>query len=508
MINHKLLDILKNLSPRELKNFKDFVNSPFFNKSEKVSKLFERLIRNYPDFSFDGITKETLHYELFPNIKYNDATIRHLFSDLYNLAERFLIEVNIQTKDSEKSSYLLEELYFRNLPDLMETHLNRMEEIDRENKQLGSTVFLDRFKYQTDKFNYFSSKPDSFSHKNIDNIIQILNSRNKNLVVFFITELIKCADNINLIMQKYNFAPSANFTGDLINIIDIEKVLMHLTAHPELSKYSYIINTYYKLFRVFNNSDSDVFYFELKKEIKENIGRYSFEEISYLYKKLVDYCIKKCKTSNNGKDFSTELFSVYEDILIMKLFLNRHTNNFPLDLFRNILILALRIKNFEWAEHFIYFYSDYLPSGQKINIVNFSMASLFFEKAEFEKSLYYLNKLKLNNVSLKLDTKSLLLRIYFEINCQESLFSLSAAYKEFLKKSEGISDSKRKSHKEFIKFTEKLLMLKPTAEEMGLNWLKIEIEAANPLLNKSWLIEKINSLINNIAQRSNYYKIV
>ena len=55
----KIIQLLKSLSPWELKSFQQYVASPFFNVNESVTKLLELLIHEYPEFEESEITFET-----------------------------------------------------------------------------------------------------------------------------------------------------------------------------------------------------------------------------------------------------------------------------------------------------------------------------------------------------------------------------------------------------------------------------------------------------------------
>ena len=67
MENSKLISILRCLNSKQIKQFADFVRSPYFNKKEEVVKLYETLSRYYPQFDAAAVDKERIFAATFPH---------------------------------------------------------------------------------------------------------------------------------------------------------------------------------------------------------------------------------------------------------------------------------------------------------------------------------------------------------------------------------------------------------------------------------------------------------
>jgi hypothetical protein len=91
MHKSKFIDIVKTFSRDELKQFKDFVNSPYHNSNKNVIKIYDIIRKHVPEFSSAFLEKENLFRAIYPGKKYNDTVMRILSSDLLSLAEEFLI---------------------------------------------------------------------------------------------------------------------------------------------------------------------------------------------------------------------------------------------------------------------------------------------------------------------------------------------------------------------------------------------------------------------------------
>ena len=89
MNKSKLIRVLVSLKKKELKEFQQFLDSPFFNKREDLRALYQ-LIRQQI-LKKQLIDKEALHQRLFPTKTFSDVKFDLLLSYLFRLLRRFLL---------------------------------------------------------------------------------------------------------------------------------------------------------------------------------------------------------------------------------------------------------------------------------------------------------------------------------------------------------------------------------------------------------------------------------
>src|SRR5258706_8148653 len=90
MKKSNLIQILESFSAKEIKEFGEFIVSPFFNKNESVIKLYGYLRKYYPGFEENKILKEEVYRKIFPGAKYNDGFMRKTIFNLVHLAETYI----------------------------------------------------------------------------------------------------------------------------------------------------------------------------------------------------------------------------------------------------------------------------------------------------------------------------------------------------------------------------------------------------------------------------------
>jgi hypothetical protein len=110
-----LIKFLKSLNHNEIRQFRDFVNSPSFNKNRYIAELFEIHYKFYPDFDSEELSEQNLYEKIFTNDKFQYAKIKNLISDLFGLGKEFLAFNSFKKDQYYKEKKLLFELRTRNL---------------------------------------------------------------------------------------------------------------------------------------------------------------------------------------------------------------------------------------------------------------------------------------------------------------------------------------------------------------------------------------------------------
>ena len=87
--------MLKTFTPPEIKKFRDFVKSPYYNKNKNVIKLNETLQKFYPEFSPAKLTEENIYSLVFGKEKFDYFKIKNITLG-YTLPANLLKKASIQ----------------------------------------------------------------------------------------------------------------------------------------------------------------------------------------------------------------------------------------------------------------------------------------------------------------------------------------------------------------------------------------------------------------------------
>src|SRR4030095_16980071 len=214
---------------------------------------------------------------------------------------------------------------------------------------------------------------------------------------------------------------------------------------------------YKLLLDMFNNFEKEQYYLRYKDFVKQNKNNLSADEISFHYNWLINYCILK-KSTENQYDFDEELFYLYNVLLENNYYINRTSKFLSVDLFRDILILSINSKKYDWTEEFIRRFQQEVNPEERENIINFSYAYLYFSLGDSLKALGYYQKIKMDTFVYKYDIKILALKIYTELNYFEEILSEIKTFREFLRNNPMVSPDKRIRFGNFVKYLEKMVL--------------------------------------------------
>ena len=211
-----------------------------------------------------------------------------------------------------------------------------------------------------------------------------------------------------------------------------------------------------------------------------------------MYNFAINYIVYKINSGH--ENFLAEYFSLYEDLLNKEIIFEN--NELPTKHFLNVITIALRLKKFDWVSNFIETYSQYINEKEKENAVTYTLAQLHLYKKDFNKVLELLRFVEYKELSRKLNSKVMLINTYVELKEIEPLYSLLDSFRTFLGRNTQINKEKQTSFLILIKFVRRYISIQST-EIQKLKELKLKIEESESFVNKSWLLEKINSSINN-----------
>ncbi len=96
MKNSAFIKALSSLTPAEMREFRKFVNSPFFNGRKEVALFFSEVKKSYPSFDSSKFTSENLFAKMFPGKKFDAQTMRRLSSFSLKLLESYLAYTGVR----------------------------------------------------------------------------------------------------------------------------------------------------------------------------------------------------------------------------------------------------------------------------------------------------------------------------------------------------------------------------------------------------------------------------
>jgi hypothetical protein len=468
MIKSRLIRLYSTLTKKELRQFKLWINSPIHNQHEDSIKLFDFIHSRYK-LSNVTLQKKRAYAFIFPNKTYKEERLRYLMNSCFGLLKNFVGYNQVVSDNFEYQKNIIQGLKERNLSDLASIELDKLNIEVRKKTTQNATNSLQFFELERNLFELKGTQnrtiqtnlPKMFTH----------------LTDFYTLSMLKYA----CVAGSHSNITQQNYTIPLLDGILAEAVQ---SKHP-------IVLLYYNLYQTLNQTDLNTgLYFEqagdlFLKHYKELLPLEQ-NEILLL---LINYCIKR-RLSIDADSFIKKGFEWYRwglehSVLIQK-------NNLSRFAYLNIVGMGLQLFEFEWIAHFITQYIQYLPSQFQENYKHYTTAKLLFKQKDYNKAQRLLTQIEYDDIFLNLDSKTMLLEIYYEEKSWDSLEALLVSFSRYLQRKNVIAYHK-KVYKNIISLTRKLTSIKPydKAEKKA---LLEEIKTTNPLAERDWLLKQIELL--------------
>lgn len=461
------------MEPKAFGRFLKFLRSPYIQEHRGIHRLADYIEANrLGTKGYDKLEKENLFDYIFEKQVFDDLKLRHLLSDALRLLEEFVAV----EKFYEDRHYLdLNKLHYYKDTGL-DKHFVALERQMRadilKNEVFGNEyLYYKKFLLERELNQYLADREGRKGKINVTNASQALDD-------FFILQKLR----YGCMQANYGKVFSASFQLFLLDEI------LDFVASKDLS-HQPLIMAYYQSLMMFKHPEADNYFFALKDVLHKDSMHFDQSYNVELFKFAQNYCIGK---ANMGKkEYLHELFGFFQTSLSHKIALVN--NELSPSNFKNMVTVACHLGKFDWAQDFISKYSSYLPEDQRNNSVTMNTALLYWSTRKLSDAARLLSRVEFDDPFYALDAKSLLLKIYFEQDEKEVLFSFCESFRMYLKRNKLVSKAHINSYNNLISFTVKLIKLKPE-QQTKFEKIKREIEEIKLLNNKGWLTEQVQKM--------------
>jgi hypothetical protein len=482
MTKSKVIDILKTFNTVELKGFRDFIHSPVHNRNKKVRILFEIIKKHSPEYEDEKLKKENLYNILYPGKTYNDVVMRILISDLLKLSEEFLAYINYRKRGINIKKCLLEELKERKLDTLFRRNFKQAEELLLDDSTID-------FKHFNELQVLYSLKIDFLiSRDKQTEIAEDVLKQGEYMIYFSLSSLLNTVHELLQHEEILNINFENNIVKKFFDNLNLDEIYKYIGNSS--SEYAGIAMVYYYMYKAYLFTNDDKYFFKLKECIEKHFYRFNREEKFNLLIIMESICSNKI---GYGKtDFYNYLMEIYELMISESIWGHSKTSYIQINLFRNIFYTAVILERFDWATDFVDTYKNRLIPEQRENMVSFSNALILFEKREFENALIQINKVNYNFFVFKFDARVLLLKIYFELNLQEQVYSMIDSFSHFLSNNKNILKHDKERFGKFLKYMKLIMKIKTASNGNDYKSLELQLKNDTSVIAKKWIQEKLN----------------
>ena len=460
MKNSKLDEMLSLLSGKELKKMADLLASPYFNRNESLVQLFDAWQQGIRE-------KAELWALIFPAEEFDDLKFRHLLADLMRLTERFLALQELEERPGMLRASLLRALRRRHADKVYRFTINKFLRKPAY-EHSSNDALLERHLLHEEYNAWMESRDLRSGQTNLQPTLESLDS-------YFLFSKLKYSCTI-LNNQKVVATSEQN--------ILLDEILQHLAKHS----YDHVpaIAIYHAIHAMLSDPESSGHYAQVKELLRLHGPHIQASEARYMYTFALNHCIGHINQGHS--EYLREIFHLYQTCLDAG-FLFEAGELSPWN-FKNIVAVALRLGEFEWTEAFIRGYRDFIPLPLRENAFTYNMARLHFSRREYSQVLRLLQQVEYEDLFYNLDSKVMLLKVYFELEEVEALDSLIDSFRIFLRRSKVLSKRHRRNYLNLIKFVKKLSRLGP-GEKAAVEHIAQEVQETGHVADIDWLRQRM-----------------
>lgn len=451
-----LWEAYTSLTPAEAREFDKFVRSPFFNTRPQLVELLEQLSRHREQ-------------ETRPALKGASVTQRLAHSALLVLLEKYLV-FKEKFADAERGKIRLAAAYRkRKLGKHFQIALREARQSLERQPWRHAEYFHNHHLIEWEQYQY-----DTTEHRTESLNIQATSDL---MDQAFIARKLRLA----CLAVSHQAVYKAEYNLGLL-----EEILQYVSG-SEL-KDTPAIGLYFHCYRFLTApfEAGEGHFNRFRDMLAENSGSFPSDELRALYLLAINFGIKKLNEAREG--WLRVTFDLYKSALELDLLLeNNLISRFA---FNNIVAIALRVEELDWAEQFILQYKPKLERQWRDATASLNLARVAYARKDYKTALLNLQRSDYKDLINNLIAKTLQLKIYYETEEFDLLASHLGSMKNFIRRHTAIGYH-RTNYTHLVEYTQRMMNLNFN-DSKAVAELREKVLQEKVLTEKEWFLEMLS----------------
>jgi hypothetical protein len=467
MKDNKLIQLLKSLNKFEVAGFEKYLESGLVRNTPAGSKLWNILKDHHPAFEIP-FDKEQLYKKIEPRRKYDDKQMRYIFYDLNKALEQYIACKAFLDNMNNYSVTLQDELLKRNCGRSLSDELQRHKAL-LEKETIHDQHYL-YYNYRNE-FNSLVWETRQLKRTGKESMEKVMDALDR----FYLSVKLQLSSEIynvqNVLSVKYH-------------TFLLDEIIQHLDKHPYED--SPLIAVYFTVYLTLTAENSDAHFDKLTHLLRQYENRLSPHDLRDAYQYVFNYCIRQI--NKGDPKYMERLFEAYNTTLENKVLLDKGTLS-QWD-FKNIVTVSLKLKKYEWAVKFIHDHKHLISANERENAYRYNLANVYFNTKQFSKAIGLLQKVEFTDLYYQLDTRAMLLKIYYEMAEAEGFIYHVSAFKMFLRRNKKVSDYQRNIYKNLVSLSSKAFRLRERGKSTAP--IRKKAEEIKQIADYNWLMSQLD----------------
>lgn len=464
MKNSKLIRVLNTLSKVEIREFKKFLQSPLYNQRTDVQQLLTAILKEkqanpFPDKPY--FFQQVLPTAIFDIIKFDLLT-----SYLFRLLQQYLAWKEWQEDDFEVQLKAVSAYKKRGLNFDSEQLLQKLE------IQLNKRPFRDENYYKNLHLLQWEHHQliDTNTPEETANRWAMTSTLDTQ---YFATKLkYQCLLLTQQMVYQSDF--KIPFIGDILELVE-QSFLLKIP----------VISTYYRCYKMLSQPDQNLPFEQFKQLLFKHSTRFPTIEFRRLLLMGINFCVRK--VNKGHPHYLSQLLELYKEGLATNALLENGV--LSRITYHNIVGTGLNNEALEWTATFIHNFKKKLEKKYRESTYSFSQARLAYHQKNYAEVLDLLQKSNYRDLLLNLAAKTLLLKIYVELEEDTLLFAHLEAMERYLRRKRVIGYHK-KNYLNIIKLTKKMRSINPF-DKKAILYFEQDIRDTETLTERKWFLQQV-----------------
>jgi hypothetical protein len=471
MQHTRLFTLLGTLDASEWRRFDRWVHSPWVHQHTDSTRFWDLIAER----GLETLSAETAFAQLYPGESYRDEQMRTLRKYLLRLLLDFLAQESVEQDHWMKTYQGLRALRSKGAQGVFERQLRQADQRLTQTEAEDAEHYLRRYWVEGLKLEYTAQHAPRLLAESLQDANQALDTH-------------YLAEKLLLLMGAASRQGLTNASPEALPLAEVvlRQVAAQYDAQPPL------IQACYQAYRAMvAQGEAQVEAYQALRQLLQSAGHRLARELRInLYLSAIN--VANARYQRGQEAYLREMLDLYREMLDQGLLqtgglLSVHN-------YKNIVTLALRLGEYDWTEQFVEQNRTDLPEQAQAGVYQYNLANLRSHQGRYREALRHLQQVEFIDPFYQIGYKMLQLQIYYECDEIEALLSLATTFRTFVRRQRQLPQRRKQAYLNFARFTRALFMVK-LGHQSNLESLAAEIEAAEALIEKGWLKNKLEELM-------------
>jgi hypothetical protein len=184
-----------------------------------------------------------------------------------------------------------------------------------------------------------------------------------------------------------------------------------------------------------------------------------------------------------------EMFELYREMIAVEVLFEE--GSFAANHFRNIIMVAAMLGEFDWGHAFLENYHLRLKLPWRTGVYAYCSGYLLFAQGKYAEAKRALLGAEFHDPEYRINHQMLFIRIYYETDDLDGIAAVKDALKIFLHRNHAIPAASKESANNFARFAVRLFHLKGlVSPQKAIGKLLQEMQDCKQLRDRNWLYAK------------------